>query len=309
MKLIENNLCISGGASDGLAYFRLWKEIHGNDLHFRNVMATSAGVVMGMPIMFGHSPEKGKDFLKAIRGDRYMKYTEKIKKARWFRKPFMLLKYVLVMRLRFFRSCEKEAKKLFPSWQFLTRCYDFYSSFVLFKDVKKAVTKPILQKILKGENIREIMADSILIERISSVPVYYASSGGVLKSIRGEFKKFIPVTIPPWKVLLASFNNPILPPVYVNLGEGRERVLDGGIVDNYAVGLGSHEKDRVLITCASTEKLEKSIEKIEDISLINLKKIMPGHICCVTPLKKREFFDFTDETIESEYHRSPTEIF
>jgi predicted acylesterase/phospholipase RssA len=301
------NISFRGGASAGLGYFRIWKEIFNKNIKFNVFAGTSAGAVIGVPIMAGLSPEKGMEILKRIRGDKYLGYDKEIQKAKWYRKPFMFIWYLIVLRTAFFYSCKRILKEYFPKWEDVNkRCKKSFIAFVLQKDVIRTLGKECIKDIktlglegfLNSDKFNEIPEFYI-----SSIPVFYASDDGIYKydKFYERIEKVSNDVMPPWKAVLASFNNPLLPANRL----GIDRVFDGGIIDNFAIMPQSG--DYISVSCASKPK--KKLNGLKNVSDYLFLENNPEMFCECKPLKEKGFFEFTDKEIEKEFKRDATNYF
>ena len=298
-----NNIALSGGGGNGLAYFRLWKEIDKKDIRFDTFTGSSAGVVMGNLIMSGMTPEQGKELLKKIQGDKYLDYNKKIKEAKWYKKPFMLLFWVFILRRRFFKSCKILLKNYFNEWNSVNvRCKKALYSFVLKKDVIKFFGKKIFKEI-REKGIRNVSKEFDIdpVKILEAIPVYYNSDNGVYKydfKKDGLYKVSNNVT-PPWKAVLMAFNNPLFPLVKIRFGLWWYDTFDGGLVDNYA--------------CMAHLNTYRSVACITYVyntaSGLCLEKNKPERENYLKPLKDYGLLEFTDKNIEKEYERKSSNIF
>lgn len=307
-----NNIAIRGGGSAGLAYFQLWKEVEQKKLKFNNYSGSSAGVVLGVPIMSGMSSKDGLKLFKSISGDECMAYKEQIKKAKWYKKPFMIIKYFAVMRLLFSKSCKKLAKKHFSSWNKINkRCKKSYISFCLQKDAVRFLGKNIVKNISKygSSSALKIKSKESIMKAIREIPVYYASDDGVYRynSILNKLDKISNKSIHPWKAFLATFSNPLLSPVMIKTdGIIPHKTIDGGLIDNWATCPHAGQ-DYFSLGCESPEA--EYTHAIDDIS--NYLRILnpPKKTFVLEPLTNRELLDFRDSVCEDEYNRDASNFF
>ena len=300
----KENIALSGGGGNGLSYFQLWKEIENKDLHFGIFSGSSAGVVMGNLIMSGMPSDKGKELLKKLQGDEYLDYNKEISKAMWYKKPFMLLKWVVVLRRKFFKSCKALLQTSFPDWNVVNvRCEKAYYSFVLYRDVIKFFGKKIVEELKKRNLVDCIKEKDIDVKKMfESIPVYYNTDNGIYKYDykRNVFGKISDNITEPWKAVLMAFNNPLFPRISVKIGWRHYDTFDGGLIDNFA-SLAQRNGYRS-IACINYNSGESP-------SNICLSINKPDSKHYLKPLKNYELLEFTDKNIEKEYKRKASNIF
>jgi hypothetical protein len=300
----KENIALSGGGGNGLSYFQLWKEIENKDLHFGTFSGSSAGVVMGNLIMSGIPSDKGKELLKKIQGDEYLDYNKAISKAKWYKKPFMILKWIVVLRRKFFKSCKELLQTSFPDWNVVNvRCEKAYYSFVLYRDVIKFFGKKIVEELKKRNLVDCIKEKDIDVKKMfESIPVYYNTDNGIYKYDykRDVFGKISDSVTEPWKAVLMAFNNPLFPRISVKIGWRHYDTFDGGLIDNFA-SLAQRNGYRS-IACINYSSGESPSNICLDINKLDSKHYLK-------PLKNYELLEFTDENIEKEYKRKASNIF
>lgn len=302
----RENIALSGGGGKGLAYLQFWKEVENKDLYFDTFSGSSAGVVMGNLIMSGMPINEGKDLLKKLQGDEYLTYNKEIEKASLIKKPFMFLKWIFILRTKFFKSCKELLKRYFPDWNVVNvRCEKAYYSFLLYKDVIKFFGKEVAEEIRnKGlaDVIKEKKLDIDVRKMFEAIPVYYNSNNGIYKYDYKQdmFGKVSNNVTEPWKAVLMAFNNPLFPRVSVKIGWIKYDTFDGGLIDNYAALAQGGEY--ISIACVNDSGIAGTGKICLDIN-------KPKKSYYLKPLKNYELLEFTDENIEKEYKRKASNIF
>jgi hypothetical protein len=303
------NVAFSGGASAGLAYFKIWKEIYRKNIIFDKYAGTSAGGVFGVPIMAGLSPEEGLRLFKALEGDRYLNYDKELQSAPKIVRPFMRLIQLRSLRKTFYTSCEKLLQSYFGTWELVNiRCKKSFICFLKKNDVLKycgwgflrAIKKHGLRSYVKDKNFNEPLF------YLKNLPVYYASDDGIYTYDYKTFTKISDEIIQPWEAILSTFANPLLPKFKVKIFKKERVVIDGGIMDNFSL-LPFVNEECISIMCQDTPNgYGKGVFASSDFIYDKYKPIKTFN--CI-PTKKRAFFDFSDESIEEEFKQPASEFF
>ena len=327
--MIEKNiLALRGGASRGLVYFRLMKELYYKGIIFKNISGSSAGGIFAALIACVRIPEKAYELFKAIRGDKIMRWaceaqTGKRMKSgkkvnifgRIFRGigvgvlnfiPITSMKKAFKKHLSWEKAMKNGTKRLIIG---VTKQKDVLR--VLGKEAFNELKRTGLRDFLDGDGFDDIKEDSLKI--ISRLPMFFFSHDGIYQ--RGYFfekpYKISNHVEPLWKVLLGTFANPILPNVRLKFGKFfREKCFDGGIANNFANIIWT-TNDLTQVSCLDIpDKITGKEKGLAGINTLyyNLNK-PKNEVIISTDVKYKGFFGFYDANIEAYYNEAATDIF
>lgn len=304
------NVAFSGGGSNGLGYFKVWKEIENKKIKFNIFSGCSAGAVMGIPIMSGMTCKEGKNLLKKISGDKYMVYQKKIKKSFVLFRPFMYLYLIVRLRKTFWNSCKMLLKKHFLTWDSVNvLCKKSYIGFCDREKVQRFAGRAFIKAVKKNgliKTLREKKSITNPAEFFKKIGIFYASNDGIYTYFKGQMIRISDYIIPPWKVILSTFANPAFPDVKIKIGNKNITAWDGGQIDNFA-SLPHIGKNYISISCIRKPEMFKN--GIMQTSNFVYCLFPPKKHYESLPKKKRSFFDFSDQSIEEEYKQKKTNFF
>lgn len=315
-------LALQGGASNGLAYSPLIKEIDDNNIDFEEIAGCSVGAITAAMIAVGMSYDEIRECLISLRGDRYMKFANSLEKGtvgglrlvyRGIATLFMTRRYIYThMEDMFEKKLQweymKRAKKVYLCWTPIENL-KYYQDKYDFKLTRSISTLRFLRKF-KFENIPVEALDRLT----KSQPPHYFSNDGTYK-FDMESMKMVKVsnkTVPMWKAVLASFWNPVFPNIEVEVGDSNFHVFDGGLLDNQA-RFPFYGKEYYQAIC-SGEPPEKLVLKGNKLFMsdYNYNKARPSRDKVAVFEPKKDdlgFFDFDDENVINEYDGRCSNIF
>jgi len=315
-------LAFRGGASSGLKYFRIAKELFNKKLYPSHLVGSSSGGIFASCIACVRNPETIKKIMLSIQGDKIMRWgslaekkeTPKFKKIIYFLGVFILKRIPINSMKKIFKKHLTWKNAKLNGVEFLA------IGVVKQKDVLKTLGKQLFSEIKKdgmgdffdGDGFEDIKTRSY--DLIDKLPMYFFTSEGTYKYIHGMFIIISKKTIPLWKAVMATFSNPILPSIRLKFDKFyKEKTFDGGIANNYANLALCDYSDFYQISCMDIPKKENGKEKgIKGINKIyyNLHPANKKNECIVKSKNKyKGFFAFYDANIEAYAAEKPTNFF
>lgn len=319
---IYKALSLRGGASKGLKYFRVLKEIHKKNIFFANISGSSAGGIFAACLACIRDPQTIYELFLSLRGDRIMKWSCEAETGKKGNENLNILQRITrIAGVALFRrvpilSIKRRFKKHLQ-WS-KTANTKLYIGVVKQRDVLKVVGKEVFTEF-KTNGIHDFLdrdgTDDIKLssyQLIKHLPMYFFSNDGVYKK---EYKKN-PYKVsnhvePLWKIVLATFANPLLPTVRLRFNKRiREKCFDGGIANSHANTIWP-EKDFVQISCLPIpKKLTGKEMGLDGITSIYYNENPAKKAFAIqSKVKNKGFFGFYDANIEEYYKEGPTKFF
>ena len=316
------SIAFRGGASAGLSYFRVMKELFKKGIFPENISGSSAGAIFAACIACVRDPWLTYKLFLAIQGDKIMKWATEAETGNvsGFGK---VMRFIGVAIFNFIpiRSMKKIFKKNF-TWEAAKKngVKKLMIGVVKQKDVLKTLGKEFVNEVKKdglgdffdGDGFNDVkMKSSKLIE---TLPMYFFAADGVYEFANNKLKKISKKVTPLWKVVMASFSNPILPSVRLKFDRWfREKCFDGGIANNYANLAMIGQPNFIQISCMNIPKKltgrEMGIRGVDKI-YYNVNRAKPSNAHAVkTKNKYRGFFAFYDANIYKYYRENATRFF
>lgn len=321
MKVLKA-IALKGGASKGLAYLNLFREMENKSIDSLNVSGTSAGSLFGSMFACNYTAYEMKEILKSLKLDKSMIQFSKIekdireKKGGFFRMAFLFP----LIKIFFSHDIQSKLKK-YLSWNRIGN--------------KNLFVCGVLKKALYGFCGKDFFdnglgnLDSIKHDPCSKIvykipPIYFTSSGvyagmedrGIMKMTKVS-DDIIPlhkaVYISVWNFFMSS--NRIKIKFYdwfkkqYNLAGDHHDFFDGGVIDNYSGSIVFRNIDYIQFSPMEFPKktlVDFGLENVPDY-LYNLNR---GKKEYQVPYNgDMGFFSFNDENIEKVWSLGATNFF
>ena len=232
------DFCAKGGASDGLAYFGLIKELCSKDIKCKSVFLTSISTIMFPLWAVGNSARKVKAILKSAKYDRTMRIETDLEKkhSRLSTKILSAVGIFFVVKTLWNSNITKLlAREL--SWKAVKkakRIDKMYIGFTTRNELKKAYSKwkpfILVMKSLLSNDIKLETCE----KAYNNCKMFWASDDGVY-TMDVKKKKLIRYSndiIPLWKAVKCAIKNPVMNNFKIELRGEKQRPFDLGILNN-----------------------------------------------------------------------------
>ena len=289
-------ISFSGGASKGLGYFRVLREIESKNISFEVISGTSIGSILGGALAMGMPTEEMKDLLISLPGDKMMRWANDVekKKGNIITRIWKTISVILYVQFYMSFKMNRLFKKIF-NWE---KCKTkFYCCSYPLNDLPEDLVKSI--KKSKGFTNTKKLVESLKKEM---VPMYF-SDDGVYEYKDNKFTKISNSVVPMWKAIRASFWTPPFKFLRVKIDGKLYTMFDGGVVNNHC-NLVYPDSDYIQIAVGKAPKRAKSPSDKNYLK-------NPTNVYHKVAAKSKElgFFSFNDEVVNQEYNRKQTDIF
>lgn len=311
-------MAFRGGASEGLKYFKVVKELYNKNIFPEYLSGSSAGGIFAACIACIRNPDTIKELMKDIQGDRVMKLsckieddkTPKIKKIIYF---FLVLFFKTIT----INSIENIFKKYLTWERAKFNNVKFLAIGVVKQsDVIKTYGRDIFKKFKRGNIDNTDFRDTkeSTYKLIRTLPMYFFTNDGVYRYNYMGYKKISDKIVPLWKAVMATFANPILPAVKLKFNKWYpQRALDGGMANTYANTSLTIHKNFIQVSCTNIpgeltlkETGFKNINKL----YYNIHRAKEENELIVKSKNKyKGFFAFYDQNIDDYANEEPTNFF
>lgn len=312
--MLNVNIALRGGASSGLVYFRLIKELHNKKIFPLHLTGSSAGGIFAACIACIRNPEIIYKLFLKIKGDKILRLSCEAEFEKNIFKGIIskILAFIPIFSM-------KIMFKKYLTWQRAAANNVRYLAIGVIKenDLIKTVGYEFFETIKKVGLDNAIKNKDFKIssyEIIEKLPMYFFTNMGTFKYNGKGFEKISNKKVPLWKAVLATFANPLLPPVYLPFENGKKyKCFDGGAANNYGnvAFLKTCKNNFYQISCGGIpgelDGHEKGIQGIDKI-YYNLNRAK-NEVRIKSKNKYNGFFAFYDANIEAYYRESATDIF
>jgi len=326
-KKMYDTLSLRGGASRGLVYFKLLKEIYKKNITFKKISGASAGGIFGACLACVRHPERIYKLFKDLEGDKIMKWACEAEKGETHAGKKLSIDRRLIRGLGLltfkcipYNSIKKTFKKHL-SWD---RLKDNGVEFLAIGVVKQKDVMDILGKQffneLKKDGFKDLLDNDGLddvktpsMNLIHKIPMYFFTNKGTYKKVYGRDAVLIDERVQPlWKVVLATFANPILPKVRLRFEKGKAKKVcfDGGIANNYANTIWNTNK----FCQASCFDIPKKVDG-KELGLAGINTLYYNENrglqekIIKSKVKFKGFFGFYDGNVDDYYKEASTNFF
>lgn len=305
----KDSVTFSGGASQGLGYFKPLLEAEAQNLTFsgKYIGMTSAGIVMWTPYLCGYSVKELRNMLVMLGGDDYMKEKPH---------PAEIWHWAKNLKRTFNKDCIETAKKHFTWEKMLAsgRLADGCKPMIgicKFVDILRVLKVDLTNGIGDGKFIPpwiELMNGNPQ-ELIKHVGFYWFSYDGTYK-YDVKSKKIVKVSkkvTPLWQVFMAGFSNVRFTGETYRLHFDRcirQRAFDQGLIMNKGNLL---DDDLYSIACVPYNKTVKMKDGLKSISdyVYSIKKAVKERTAFPSDHEKDvAFYDFSGDRVRREYERA-----
>lgn len=293
------NASIRGGASDGLGYAPLFKELTLKPwITFGILAGTSFGAIATAMIAMGWDEKRMKSFLLSFVGDYFMKLEQKAESGH-FLKRLLFAPVLFATKTFIWNDLLKKARQF--DWTKTVRADKVYLCFLTQTEMGRVFGLDVdfsfldLWKIIKSKDGNKL-ADEL--------HPYYASDDGIYKyDLKNGFHKVSDKIMPMGQAVLASFWNPAFRTLKTPIGAA----FDGGLCNNEC-NLVHSDKDFYQFACTSADK--RPSETASDLNGIYYNKNRPADDRCFffPPKELNAFFAFDNANILQAWGCQPSNV-
>jgi hypothetical protein len=310
------NFAGRGGASDGLAYFAIIKELVAKAITGGIVALVSAATVMFGLWACGYSAEEARDILKVNMKDWVMKMEEEAegknpgKKEGFLRRGLKYLISIIAFKTSFGKKMQRAFVTIY-TWEKVKaakRVDKLYIGFTTREDVNKFDSGLSPLDFFKdmAEALKAGGSQAKYEKAYQNIRMFWASDDGVytVNPFTNSFEKYSDDIIPLGMSILYAFKNPALRKDPVVIRGEKLIPFDLGIINNESniVFIGKPEITFYQFSCdyPPTKDFIQGKTKLSDY-VFNKCRPADDKICVVKPSKERGFFAFYDEAIDEEF--------